>query len=139
MPIDYRVDSARRVLIAEVVGRVTDDDLLAYGRALLDDPRAGEANHEFVDLRSVDASSIITSQGVRALAQFWIDAYAKMSGGRLAILAESDVSYGMARMYQSYRADGPDEIRIFRDEAEAWDWICDPLSAPRSAPGSCGG
>ncbi len=123
MPISYRIDPERRVLIADVVGDVDDADLLAYGQALLDDPTVKQAAHELVDLRRVGGNQAVTSAGVKALAQFWIEAYAKISGGRLAIIAGSDVSYGLARMYQLYRAEGPDEIRVFRDEVEAWEWL----------------
>jgi len=76
-----------------------------------------------VDLRCIGPEPDISAEGVRSLASFWRSAYDQMAGGKLAIIADRDAAYGMARMYQSLRDDGPDRIRVFRDEADAWSWI----------------
>ena len=55
-----------------------------------------------VQVFALGMDSSITSKGVRAL----------------------------AHLYQSYRSEGPDEIRIFRDEGDAWRWLSEPAPAP---------
>jgi hypothetical protein len=42
---------------------------------------------------------------------------------RVAILATSDVAFGLARMYQSFRGDSTVEFEVFRDRAAALEWL----------------
>jgi len=123
MPIRYEVDVERRVLVARADGTLCDQDLLEYGRCLREDPQVKAADHELVDLRGVDLGSNVSTEGVRSLARFWRAAYDEMKGGKLAIIAKDDATFGMARMYQSLRDDGPDRIQVFREEADAWSWL----------------
>jgi hypothetical protein len=41
---------------------------------------------------------------------------------RVAVIADKDVIYGLARVYEAFRDANPGEIRTFRarEEAEAW-------------------
>ena len=123
MPIRYTVDRERAVLVARASGDLTDADLLDYAMALQGDDTTSEARHELVDLRDIQSGDGVTSSGVRRLAEFWRDA--GVSDGKLAIIAESPVSYGMSRMYQTLRDDGPDRIEVFRSEEDAWKWLAD--------------
>ena len=123
MPIRYTVDRERAVLVARASGDLTDADLLDYAMALQGDDTTSEARHELVDLRDIQSGDGVTSSGVRRLAEFWRDA--GVSDGKLAIIAESPVSYGMSRMYQTLRDDGADRIEVFRSEEDAWKWLAD--------------
>ncbi len=42
---------------------------------------------------------------------------------RRAIVADKDITFGMARMYEVFREDAPEEIKLFRDIAEARRWL----------------
>ena len=132
MPIDYRIDGDRKLLIATAYGALTDADLLDYAKRLLADEERHRANHELVDLRAVTGDSGITTGGIVQLAEFWRAAYDRIAGGKLALLAESDLGYGMARMYQAMRDDGPDTIAVFRGESEAFAWLADDAQGPPS-------
>jgi hypothetical protein len=126
MPIDYSIDEERKVLVARAHGKLCDADLLDYGQRLRDDPSAKRANHELADLTEVDSGSLVSAEGVRELARFWHGEYDWMSGGKLAIVAPTDLAFGLGRMYQMLRDDGPDQIRIFREADEAWEWLAAP-------------
>jgi len=123
MPIEYAVDEERKVLVARAQGELCDADLLDYAQRLYDDPSIKRAVHELVDLSEVRSDSMITAEGIRALARFWESLYDWMSGGKLAIVAPTDVAFGLGRMYQMLRDDGPDHIQIFRDPEAAWRWL----------------
>ena len=41
----------------------------------------------------------------------------------MALIADTDFAFGMARMYQAYREGGSDRIRVFRTPDEAWAWL----------------
>jgi len=121
--IHYRIDAVSGLVIAAAVGCVSDADLLSYAHRLLRDPDRGRAKHELVDLRAASPDSTAGSEGVRELAGFWSRHRDEIAGGRLAIIAPGDAAYGMSRMYQNLRSDGPDFIRVFRDPAEALEWL----------------
>jgi hypothetical protein len=123
VPIRYTIDHERSVLVARASGDLTDAELLDYARALHADDTAKEVRHELVDLRDVQSGDGVTSSGVRELAEFWRNA--GVTDGKLALIAESPVSYGMSRMYQTLRDDGPDRIEVFRLEEDAWKWLAD--------------
>jgi len=123
MGIHYRIDEESKLVLAAVVGRVTNADVLEYAKRRLDEPDHLRASHEVMDLRAIALDSPVTSEGVRRLAQFWGDRSGKIAGGRLAIIAPSDLSFGMSRMYEALRDDGPDSIRVFREPLEALRWL----------------
>jgi hypothetical protein len=126
MPIDYVIDEERKVLVARAHGELCDADLLDYGQRLCDDESIKRANHELVDLTGVLSSSLVSAEGVRELARFWHGEYARLSASKLAIIAPTDLAFGLGRMYQMLRDDGPDHIRIFREGEEAWEWLAAP-------------
>ena len=43
--------------------------------------------------------------------------------GRVAILADTDLVYGLSRMYEVFRSSDRSEYRAFRDEDRATDWL----------------
>ena len=43
--------------------------------------------------------------------------------GRGAVLVAKDVAYGQLRIYQAFRESESNDVRVFRDEHEAIDWI----------------
>jgi tetrahydromethanopterin S-methyltransferase subunit E len=42
---------------------------------------------------------------------------------RVAMVATTDVHYGLSRMYQAFRSDSPLDLRVFRDMREARTWL----------------
>jgi hypothetical protein len=123
MGIRYRVEEELGLVMAAVEGRITDADVLAYAERRLDDPDRLRAFDEVMDLRAIAEDSTVTNRGVRQLAQFWGDRSSEIGGGRLAVIAPSDVSFGMSRMYQILRDGGPDSIQVFRDPIDAFCWL----------------
>lgn len=43
--------------------------------------------------------------------------------GRVAILADTDLVYGLSRMYEVFRSSDRSEYRAFRDEGQALEWL----------------
>lgn len=52
--------------------------------------------------------------------------------GRVAILADSDLVYGLGRMYEVFRSSRSSEYRAFREEGPALEWLTAGLD--RSTP-----
>lgn len=57
--------------------------------------------------------------------------------GRVAILADSDLVYGLSRMYEVFRSSGSSVYRAFREEAQALAWLsADPDRPTRAESGN---
>jgi hypothetical protein len=124
MPISYAVDAEHKIVVGTATDFLTDAELLDYGRRLRDDVST-KLGRELFDVRGVTDGSGITSAGIRRLATFWASLLGEEKGDKLAILAPADAAFSLGRMYQLLREEGPDSIRVFRDEAEARAWLAD--------------
>jgi hypothetical protein len=45
------------------------------------------------------------------------------ASGKTAIIVDQDFMYGLARMFETLAEPLPYEIRVFRDDANARDWL----------------
>lgn len=121
MAVRYRFHRATRLLIARA-GQATDEEaLLTYAQCLAGDPDVPPGRDELVDLRAVDGERLTTA-GLRRVAQAF-EAHEKGEPARVAIIASSDLAFGLSRMYQAYRSQSSTEIRVFRDLEEACRWL----------------
>ena len=66
----------------------------------------------------------MSSRGVRAVARLNRELHPDTPPVRVAFLVDSDLGFGLLRMYQPFVHDDRGEnIRVFRDEAQAIGWI----------------
>jgi hypothetical protein len=109
----FRIDDTARVVFIQYSGGVTDSDLLI---GLKEYGAVGPQYSFLVDFSNV-AEFTITSEGIRRLAE--------RSGperrARCAVVAPSDVSSGLARMFEAY-AENPG-IAVFRTAMAAREWL----------------
>ena len=122
MPITYRIDPHARLVRTTVTGVVTDADLIAHKDRLNSDPAFGPGMSELSDVTNVHRLDV-TSQGVRTLV--WHDDRhsRRFAGHKLAIVANEDVVYGMARMYQTQSSA---DVGVFRSLQEALSFLGKP-------------
>ena len=43
--------------------------------------------------------------------------------GKVALLVEEDLSFGVGRMYEAYRSSAATEVEVFREESDAIAWL----------------
>jgi hypothetical protein len=121
MPISYRIDEARGLVLTTATGTLTDDDILGLKARLLADPRWAPGMGELADVRAIDRLEVTTA-GVQHMARQ--DAAGPALGSyRLAIVAPQDEVYGMARMYQMLTERAVPNVRVFRDLEAAEGWL----------------
>lgn len=121
MPIAYRVDHKLRLIVAVAHGTLTVDDLFAYQREVASQSDA-EAYDELVDMTPVTRLVPGPSPRARDLASLAASTDRPDVRSRFAIVAPSDLAFGLARMYQSYResdARTTKDVSVFRTIAEA--------------------
>lgn len=122
MPIDHVHDHDHALLIIRMVGEIADEDLIAYAREVIADSSIRPEADDYVDLSRVTAMTV-TGEGVRRFGEMLREGGRAGNPGRMAIFAPSDMAFGMARMFELSRGEGPIEVRVFRDEQQARRWI----------------
>ncbi|NUO40355.1 MAG: hypothetical protein HOQ17_07930 [Gemmatimonadaceae bacterium] len=115
--MNYRIDPERRLVVTRAWGVLSALELSEVMSQILLDPRFDPTYRSLGDLREVTnitVDNIATAQAASS-PLFVI-------GARRAIVATSDVAFGMARMFASYSERAGHEVRVFRDmqHAEAW-------------------
>jgi len=124
MSVEYTYDEDRNVLHTRFFGAVTDKDLRDQAAAVASDRRVRYGVRELVDLSGIDEidgspstfEDVIHSDRVHA---------GKLEGMRTAIVAPTDVLYGLSRMYKALAElmESPATVMTFRTVQEAEDWL----------------
>jgi hypothetical protein len=131
MSIRVRVDETRELLEMVFAGEVTNSEFLEAMNRYIVEPCAvlplGLFDLSDVTILGVAAESV--RDAARQVAQH-VDP--RLGEGKLAIVAPTDVLFGMARMYEILRDDSPIEVRVFRerDEAESWLGLTEQGASP---------
>lgn len=119
MPTKIAADGL--VIHSVMYGRLTNEELLAhYDHPVFFEPRAQWL--EIVDARDV-TELLVTVEGQQQLAQKAAMRMDRLRGGRVAMVASSDLAYGMFRMWEMRREELDYEVRVFRSFEEALLWI----------------
>ncbi len=116
MPITYRIDPEEGIVRTVVSGVVVDADLRGHEDQLAADPHFEPGMGQVIDGRFVEALNV-SAEAVRNFVAYERSRYsARFAGHRVAIVASSDVVFGMARMYQTLSGV---EVGVFRSMPEA--------------------
>jgi hypothetical protein len=125
MPIDYRIDHERRLVLATAHDAITEDDLMGYQQTAWSDP-AVAGYGELVDMSTVLDIETPSVSGIRRLAALSTRMDAAQGESRFAIVAPGDLAFGLARMYQVYReleGGGRKQVCVFRTREDALAWL----------------
>jgi hypothetical protein len=117
MGMNYRIDDARRIVMTRGWGVVSTRDLQDLTSRILLDPRFDPAYRSLADLSEVTEVLVNTmSMAETATTPLFV------SGTRRAIVAASDLVFGMASTFASISLRAGHEVRVFRrmSDAEAW-------------------
>lgn len=122
MPIEHEFDAGARVLLVRMSGIVTDEDVLAYAEMITSDETLDPAHDELIDLREIE-TPLATTRTLRRVADLFRSFERQPESVKVAFIATSDAAYGIARMYQAFRAESAAEMRVFREMDEARSWL----------------
>ena len=126
MAITYDWNEDLQLITIVASGVLTGAEVVEMREKMNADPRLGPGLRELVDVREVTELRINTSDIDLFLSMD--DVYGERVTSRLiAILATSDSTFGMARMYEM-RSGRDDRVSVFRDEAAARAWLGDGIA-----------
>jgi hypothetical protein len=121
MAIDLHYDALKKILYCSVAGHITISDLQS---ALLKITNSEEypANVDAIwDMRQADSENVDMAflENVLAIRQ----RLPERGEARLALIADSDLMFGLSRMYQMMAVELPQPIMIFRTLEEGENWL----------------
>ena len=118
MTIRYDVNTDQKIIITYASGDITLDDMREHMLMVQNHPDIEPDYSHIFDLREAGEIDIKTND-VKQLADF---SYFNEQSKR-AIVASSDLFYGMSRMYEIFKQDASVNIRVFRTYEEAKEWV----------------
>ena len=121
MPIEYRINHARRLVVARGSGTLNDEDVFGYQHEVWSRPDV-EGYDELVDMTDVEHIALPYADRVQDLARLSASMDTRYRASHLAVIAPSDTAFGIGRMYQTYRELDPHstkQVGVFRTREEA--------------------
>jgi len=119
MPAFYKIDKERKLVMTTHSGVLTIADALGHQEKLPKDPDFDPSFSQLFDVTHVTDVQL-TAEDVRRLARTSVFS----PDSRRAIVVDSDLKFGLARMFEVLRDTmGEKGIRVFRNLEDALDWI----------------
>jgi hypothetical protein len=120
MPISYSVDTENRLVLSRAWGPLSNTDLHSYYHALAIDRLFRPDFRELLDLTAV--LQFLVDSKVLAEIAAWPTFRAAT---RRAIVAASDVAFGLSRMFATYAEIAGQSVSVFREACTAEAWLED--------------
>ena len=119
MPVGYKIDKERKLVMSTAYGAVTREDMLFHQQRLLADPDFDRTYSQLADFTSMGELKF----GAKDVELFAAnDVFAPQA--RRAIVVADDASFRIARMFEVLRSSkGENGIRVFRTIEEGIDWV----------------
>jgi hypothetical protein len=125
--IAFSIDARARRRVATFTGLIGDRELFDAYASLVHEPTYDSSLDDLIDLRGVTHMGV-TGAGLHRLIAMYDQRESDGHRTRAAIVAPTDVLYGVARMFQALRGDEtPEEIEVFRSMDDALRWLTGPL------------
>jgi hypothetical protein len=127
MPVTYVCQG--NVLKLELVGQYAPDDVIATFMTALKDPQCPDPMALLVDVRRSETLASAAVADIRRVAEY-LGPYAKRIGGRAAMVASSDVHFGLSRLGSVYSEGVGVDVQVFRDLESAITWLTSEPDEP---------
>ena len=128
MPANHHIDNKRQLIITTWEGEARDIEFVEaikeYQKDIQNHPDYICFN-EILNLSGVTGYKI-TTKGIKTISQIASNTDKTEINRKLAIIVGSNLAYGLARMYETYRSfskKAQKEINIFKNEKDALEWI----------------
>ena len=121
MPITYEIDGGRRLIHTRCVGATSFAEVMDHFRVLRSDPAVPERASVLLDLS--DQTSAPDSTQIKAVAVETGKMREVVRWGALAVVARSDVLFGMSRMLEVMAEPHFTTTRVFRELVPAQAWL----------------
>jgi hypothetical protein len=121
MPVTYRIDAAKHLIHTKCIGDVNPEEIVDHFQELARDPNRPDWLNVLLDL--TEESSLPETQDLREVSHHLGELLRNIRFGACAIVAPEDALFGMMRMFEVFTRDYFAVTRVFRQVAEAENWI----------------
>jgi hypothetical protein len=138
LPIEFSIDHERRLVLAKGRGTFTDEDVFSYQREVWSRPEVSGYN-ELIDMSEVKQIALPSIERVRDLAKLSASMDAEKTASEFAIMAPSDLAFGLGRMYEMYRdlqERSTKQVAVFRTLKEALEFLGGEDGPPKAGAGA---
>ncbi len=127
MPLTLHIEPAKDLVYIEATGTVTLDEVLQLVENLSVAGTDIRGRNGIIDASRATGTTL-TFDSVRRVSDQVTRVEEIFRGTRWAIVATSDVMFGIARIYETLRMGKSFEVRAFRSRRDAELWINEPKS-----------
>lgn len=127
MPVSYRFDAD--IIVIEMIGEYSINDLRITVLKSFEDPECPKKPTLMIDLSKSQSISKRSSANINEMAAF-IASFGKRFNNRLALVAPSDLVYGLMRMSSAPADSFGIRVEIFRTYEEAREWLLTAYPSP---------
>ena len=121
MPIHFTFDKEKNILYCVANGTLTPDEFYNKTLSMTQSSEYSADVRTLWDIRNLDFDIIDTDFQKKLIAIR--EAIPARGKTKIACVADSDLSFGLTRMYQILSSDLPQELMVFRDFAKAEQWL----------------
>ena len=123
MAIDINVDRSKQLTIFTGIGELTFDEITESITSFYD---SNPTLNALFDLNNASANALSANQ-IRQIVELIQKLRVVREGGQTAIVATTDINYGLARMFEAMAANPSQnpfvETKVFRDIKAAFAWL----------------
>ena len=122
MPMRYRIDPEENLITLTATNTIRYDDVVSAFVERTKEPTYQPGMNLLWDGREA-ALDFSTADVIKLVRFFSARQALRGAGFRVALVAGSSFTFGMARMYEGHAAELPEQIRVFRDFDDARRWV----------------
>ena len=124
MPITFKVLPQERLVVITHHGTVPDDEFLSFYNSLSENRQIDKTFNALINLQNTE-SSARSPESLLLLARKLRERYEvnEKSRPKIAIFAPGNVSFGMARMFESFSRTVKRSFGVFRTMPAALNWL----------------
>ncbi len=128
MPAKHEIQIDEKIIVTKWDGVATDNDFIAVLKAYQKNIQTKSEHKGFNEV--FDCTGItkikITTNGLKKISRISTETDSDILKTKLAFIVSSNLAYGLVRMYDAFRSfekKQTKEIRVFKVESEAFDWV----------------
>lgn len=125
MKIEYQVDHEQQLVLARARKVLAEDDIYNYQREVWSRNDVVGYN-ELLDLSEVERVELTSTDSIEEFARLAVSMDVQATATRFAIVAPTDLMFGLGRMYEAYRnlnEQSTKQAHVFRARQEALAWL----------------
>jgi hypothetical protein len=126
MPVTYEINNDRHTIRTRCIGDVTFAEVIDHFRVLASDPLCPARLHVLLDLTKITSSP--TTDQLLKVSDTIGHTQEKIRFDSCAIVAPSDLMFGVMRMFEVFTEGKFSSTKTFRGIGEAERWLAEQLS-----------